>query len=341
MKKVLFLFLLLFLAFPIFACLPVGKVMAEQIDINTANLSQLDEIVHVGQKTAQKIIDGRPYSSVSDLSRVKGIGSGKYLQDIINQGWACVNCQTAATQTTQTAQTADTNQATDTTNQTTTPSTKPAIIYPSGVVINEILPNPQGPDETNEWIELYNSNNSDVDLSDWQIQDTEGTVTTYTINKNIKILANGFLVLKRSDTKIMLNNDKDGLNLLTPDKNIVDSMTFASAPLNQSYDKTKSGWQWSTTLTPGAGNVVTAFKTGSNTKTLSKTNNSVKNNDAGLGLANISQSINTNQDSNLPAQAGKTTNPWFLFFTTLVITIILATAVLFIKLKLFKNHVRT
>ena len=39
----------------------------------------------------------------------------------------------------------------------------------------------------------------------------------------------------------MLNNDGDGLNLLTPDGKIEDSMTFTSAPLNQSYNKTNSG----------------------------------------------------------------------------------------------------
>ena len=105
MKKVFFLFLLLFFALPFF-------VLAEQIDINSANISQLDEIVHVGPKTAQKIVDARPYSSVGDLSRIKGIGNGKYLQDIINQGWACVNCQTTATQATQTIQPAPTTSPT-------------------------------------------------------------------------------------------------------------------------------------------------------------------------------------------------------------------------------------
>ena len=139
MKKFLFLFILLFLALPVF-------VLAEQIDINSASLSQLDEIVHVGPKTAQKIIDGRPYSSVSDLSRVKGIGDGKYLQDIINQGWACVNC------TTEIAQTQPVIQPIIQPATASEPALAPAITYPSGIFINEILPNPEGPDGTEEWI---------------------------------------------------------------------------------------------------------------------------------------------------------------------------------------------
>ncbi|MGD0576823.1 MAG: helix-hairpin-helix domain-containing protein [Candidatus Staskawiczbacteria bacterium] len=142
MKKVLFILFLLFFALPVFA---------DQIDINSANLSQLDEIVHVGPKTAQKIIDGRPYSSINDLSRVKGIGSGKYLQDIINQGFACVNCQTEIDQT-PTPMTAITPAPTPTPTASQTLTLVPATIYPGGIFINEILPNPAGADETNEWI---------------------------------------------------------------------------------------------------------------------------------------------------------------------------------------------
>ena len=199
--------------------------------------------------------------------------------------------------------------------------------YASGVYINEILPNPEGADETEEWVELYNSNNFEVDLAGWQIKDTTGTPTTFTIAKDIKISANGFLVFKRPETKIMLNNNQDGLSLLTPDKKIVDSVNFTSAVLGRAYSKTASGWSWSTTLTPGAKNIITAVATKTSSKSLSKTKNSVKNNNVEAGLADISQAINGNQE------ALKATNPWFLFFTALVITIILASSVLFIKLK--------
>ena len=124
----------------------------------------------------------------------------------------------------------------------------------------------------------------------------------------------------------MLNNDTDGVELLTPDKKIVNSVTFTKAPLGQSYNKTAGAWQWSTTLTPGAKNIITG---------LPNAKNSVKNNGVEPGLADISQIANTNQENN------NLINPWFLFFTVLAITIVLALVVLFIKLILFKNHVRT
>ena len=332
MKKILFLFIILILV-----CLPIGRVLAEQIDINTATLSQLDEIVHVGAKTAQKIIDDRPYSSIQDLSRVKGIGDGKYLQDIISQGFACVNCAASPAATTSQANLATPTPQTPATAPITATNEQEKMVtpttYPTGVIINELLPNPSGPDETDEWIEIFNSNSIDIDLSGWQLQDKAGTITTYSIPQGTKILANNFLVFKRPTTQIMLNNDEDGLNLLTPDGKIIDSTNFTSAPLSQSYNKTLSGlWQWSTTLTPGAKNIITALakpvattkapSTSSRPNDLSKTKNSVKN-----------DGVDINQDN-------KIENPWFLFFTVLSATIILAIIVLLIKFKLNK-HVRT
>lgn len=40
-----------------------------KIDLNTATEKELDQLPGVGKATAKKIVSGRPYSSVSDLSR--------------------------------------------------------------------------------------------------------------------------------------------------------------------------------------------------------------------------------------------------------------------------------
>src|SRR3989344_6933372 len=61
-----------------------------QIDINTATPEELDLIVHVGNATAWKIINLRPFNSVDELEEVSGI-SANYVLDIKNQGIACVN----------------------------------------------------------------------------------------------------------------------------------------------------------------------------------------------------------------------------------------------------------
>lgn len=44
------------------------------IDVNTASQSELESLPGIGEVYAKRIIEGRPYRSVNDLTRVKGIG---------------------------------------------------------------------------------------------------------------------------------------------------------------------------------------------------------------------------------------------------------------------------
>jgi competence ComEA-like helix-hairpin-helix protein len=69
-------------------------VLAEQININSATLKELDLLTGIGPVYAERIINDRPYSSIDDLSKVKGIGPST-IQKIKAQGWACVDCETS------------------------------------------------------------------------------------------------------------------------------------------------------------------------------------------------------------------------------------------------------
>lgn len=144
--------------------------------------------------------------------------------------------------------------------QTQAQTEEPKTIYPSDIVFSEVLPSPEGPDAKEEWIEVFNQNNFEVDLSFWQISDTIGRTKTYVLPKGIKISAHGFLVLARPETKITLNNDGDGLNLVQPNGNIIDTITYEKAPRGKSYNLTESGWTWSNILTPGSENVIQELK---------------------------------------------------------------------------------
>lgn len=128
--------------------------------------------------------------------------------------------------------------------------------YPTGIIFNEVLPSPEGPDAENEWIEIFNQNNFEVNLSGWKIKDGEGKITIYAFPKETKSSPKGYLVLLRPETKITLNNSGDSLSLIQPDGKIRDSVNFGKAPLDQSYNRTPSGWFWSTSLTPGSANII-------------------------------------------------------------------------------------
>ena len=50
---------------------------AGPVNVNTADLATLETLPGVGATTAQRIIDGRPYSSLEDLEKVKGLSKTK------------------------------------------------------------------------------------------------------------------------------------------------------------------------------------------------------------------------------------------------------------------------
>jgi len=143
----------------------------------------------------------------------------------------------------------------------------------SKIVINEFLPSPAGSDATEEWIEIFNPNDFEVNLSGWKIQDTIGKTKIYTFPKETKISAKGFLVLKRPVSKITLNNEGDGLKLTDSDGKTIDEISYQKAEKGKSYNKTPlesskedltgqtdSGWIWSNNLTPGSENIVPVQK---------------------------------------------------------------------------------
>ena len=72
-----------------------------QIDINNATLKELDKIIHVGNATAWKIINLRPFNSVDELVNISGISAG-YILDIKIQGLACVSNEILGNNTNQT-----------------------------------------------------------------------------------------------------------------------------------------------------------------------------------------------------------------------------------------------
>src|SRR3989344_6903171 len=84
MKKRIIVFVLIFLQVGFISACENG-----QIDINSAEASELVKLTGIGEIKAQEIIKARPFESVEDLINVWGIGE-KTLERINEQGLACV-----------------------------------------------------------------------------------------------------------------------------------------------------------------------------------------------------------------------------------------------------------
>lgn len=63
-----------------------------------------------------------------------------------------------------------------------------------GVVINEIMYKPSDEQDSKDWIELYNSGNTPVDLSEWTLKDDDDE-HTFIIPSGTVLPANGYIVL--------------------------------------------------------------------------------------------------------------------------------------------------
>ncbi|SNS86022.1 Metal-dependent hydrolase, beta-lactamase superfamily II [Anaerovirgula multivorans] len=66
-----------------------ASIPTEKIDINSASLEELQDIIHIGAEYADQIIDLRPFKSIDELTKVNGIGDAR-LRDIIDEGKAFV-----------------------------------------------------------------------------------------------------------------------------------------------------------------------------------------------------------------------------------------------------------
>lgn len=61
----------------------------DKVNINSASVEELIQIIHIGKKRAEKLIDRRPYKDIFELSNVLGLGYKRML-DILNQKKATV-----------------------------------------------------------------------------------------------------------------------------------------------------------------------------------------------------------------------------------------------------------
>ena len=115
-------------------------------------------------------------------------------------------------------------------------------------LINEALVNPKGSDAEGEWVELYNSNNEVIDLTNWYLDDNEKASKPFKINRSIK--PSEYLVLRNPNLNLSFKNSADVIRLLDSNKKVQQVVEYSDAKEGQSYARTADGrFEWTPLLT--------------------------------------------------------------------------------------------
>lgn len=145
--------------------------------------------------------------------------------------------------------------------------TAPIYVLPTtnaaAILLNEVLPAP-GADHNgdgainsdDEYIELYNPSEQPVSLVGWQLSDASGDASPsrrFIFGPGRFIGGRSFLLLRRQDTRINLNNDNDSMRLLNAAEAEVDGVTWAQSPRKgRSLSRLPDGGPWQEgNATPG------------------------------------------------------------------------------------------
>jgi len=119
-------------------------------------------------------------------------------------------------------------------------------VQPGQVVINEVLPAPSG--GAPEWVELYNTTASVVDISSCYIDDIAGGgKAPYQILPGTILPSHGFWTLDRTD---YFNNTGDDVRFLKEDATtVLDSYTYGSTAYDVSWYRYPDGGSWAVSPT--------------------------------------------------------------------------------------------
>lgn len=126
-------------------------------------------------------------------------------------------------------------------------------------VINELLPNPTGTgnDATDEYVELYNPNAATFDLSAYELRTGTTSQHTYVFPSGSQLPAQSFVAFYAATTGISLSNTEGQAVLYDPNGTQLSStMAYTTAKDGYAWALANNTWQWTTTPTPSAINVI-------------------------------------------------------------------------------------
>lgn len=123
--------------------------------------------------------------------------------------------------------------------------------------LSELFPNPAAPqtDDSDEFIELYNPNDSTYDLVGYRLEAGASYSRGYTFSSG-SLPAKSFTAFSIKDTKLQLSNTEGQVRLLSPEgTTISETAAYEDALENSSWSLVADSWQWSDQPTPGTVNL--------------------------------------------------------------------------------------
>ena len=152
---------------------------------------------------------------------------------------------------------------------TSTPTATPTPLIPRSVCLSEFLPAPGSSvdwdgdghaDHLDEWIELYNSLDRDLDLTGWMLDDAAGSgVRPYVFPEGTVLGAGEYRAFFWRTTKVTLNNEGDAVRLLAPNGEAVETATYPATDYDVAYSRRRpcdGPWLPNWRPTPGEANVL-------------------------------------------------------------------------------------
>lgn len=127
------------------------------------------------------------------------------------------------------------------------------------LLITELLPNPAGTgtDGTDEYVELYNSNDAPFYLSGFTLQTGLATKHNYMFPSGVTIPAKSFRAFYASETGLSMSNTSGQAALLDGSGAVVaQSDPYDSAPDGQAWALANGVWYWTTKPSAAATNII-------------------------------------------------------------------------------------
>ncbi|MGE5395763.1 MAG: lamin tail domain-containing protein [Candidatus Saccharibacteria bacterium] len=139
---------------------------------------------------------------------------------------------------------------------------EPAVDINKSIVINELLPKNTtfGSDQNGEfddWIELYNLADKDIDISGYYLTDSKSNLTKWKFPEGTMLGKNGYLIIWADKdtlqaglhTNFKLSSLGETILLLTPKMNVIEDVKYPATSLSKSYARIPNGtgdFVWST-----------------------------------------------------------------------------------------------